>query len=390
MTENRKLKARVRDRMARTGESYTTAHRHVVSDRSTAGIPGVVAGYEGFDDHTHRPSALASRMLTQAGCDVSETTACGLGGGIGFLYAVFEYKQLDHPLLTIVAQHHPAPWLETAAGHLGVTTLTQHSSASRAAVGKLEKVLADGKPAQVLVAKGELPWHPAGSPMEAADPYAVVVAGTRDGSFLVDDVPGGPRLVDGDVLGRAWAAHRKGRHEMTTVAEVPDRPDLARAVRQAVALTADHLTGPVLGNAFDVNFGLSGMARLAKDLRDTRTRSGWTARFSDEPGFRYVTARLAECLTSAYTAPGGTRPLYSAFLSEASALLDSPETAGAAEEIAASGRQWQALADLASTASESPLPDRPDEVFAELAEHVDAAAAHEGRAVEALRQALSR
>jgi hypothetical protein len=154
-------------------------------------------------------------------------------------------------------------------------------------------------------------------------------------------------------------------------------------------LTADHLTGPVLGNAFDVNFGLSGMARLAKDLRDTRTKSGWTARFTGEPGFRYVTARMAECLTSAYTAPGGTRPLYGAFLSEASALLDSPELAGAAEEIAASGRQWQASAGLASKASESPVPARPDEVFAQLADHVDAAAAHEGRAVEAIRQALS-
>lgn len=388
MTENRKLKARVRDRMARTGESYTTAHRQVVSGRSPE-VPGVVAGYDGFTDPTHRPSALASRMLTQAGCDVGETMACGLGGGIGFMYAVFEYKQLDHPILTIVAQHHPAPWLETAAGRLGVSTLTQHSSATRAALGKLEKALADGQPAQLLVAKGELPWHPAGSPLEAADPYAVVVAGTRDGSFLVDDVPGGPQLVEGDVLGGAWAAHRKGRHEMTTVAEVPAETDQPSAVRKALTLTADHLTGPVLGNAFDVNFGLSGMGRLAKDLRDTRTKSGWTARFSDEPGFRYVAARLAECLTSAYTAPGGTRPLYGAFLSEASALLDSPELADAAGEIAASGAQWQALADLASQASESPMPTRPDEVFAELADRVDAAAAHEGRAVEAIRQALS-
>jgi hypothetical protein len=349
----------------------------------------VVAGYDGFTDHTHRPSALASRMLTQAGCDVTETMACGLGGGIGFMYAVFEYRQLDHPLLTIVAQHHPAPWLETAAGHLGVTTMTQHSSATRAAVGKLEKALADGKPAQILVAKGELPWHPAGNPMEAADPYAVVVAGTRDGSFLVDDVPGGPQLVDGDVLGLAWAAHRKGRHEMTTVAEVLDRPDLASAVRQALTLTADHLTGPVLGNAFDVNFGLSGMARLAKDLRDARTRSGWTARFSDEPGFRYVTARLAECLTSAYTAPGATRPLYAEFLEQASGLLDAPRLKSAAEAIASSGAEWQAIADKARAAAEEhPSAASPGEVFTELARHVDTAADHELRAVELIRLAV--
>ena len=47
---------------------------------------------------------------------------------------------------------------------------------------------------------------------------------------------------------------------------------MASAVRQALTLTADHPTGPVVGNAFDVNFGLRRMARLAKDLRDTRTR----------------------------------------------------------------------------------------------------------------------
>lgn len=36
------------------------------------------------------------------------------------------------------------------------------------------------------------------------------------------------------------------------------------------------------------------------------------------------------------------------------------------------------------------MPARPDEVYAELADHVDAAAAHEGRAVESIRRALSR
>ena len=36
----------------------------------------------------------------------------------------------------------------------------------------------------------------------------------------------------------------------------------------------------MLGNAFDVNFGLSGMGRLAKDLADTRTAEGWWKRGS--------------------------------------------------------------------------------------------------------------
>lgn len=390
MTENKQLKARVRARMARTGESYVTAHRHVVAGRDTdRDVPGVVPGYAGFTDVTHRPSALASRLLGQAGCAVDETLACGLGGGIGFLYAVFEYKQVDHPLLTIVAQHHPQPWLEAVAEHLEVPLTTQHSSSGTAALRKLEEALAAGSPAQLLVSRGELPWHADGLPEEAADPYPVVVAGSRDGSFLVDDLPGGPQVISPEDLARAWTAHRKGRHQLTTVAAAPPSIDLAAGVRRALRLTVEHLTGPVLGNAFDVNFGFSGMAKLAAEMREPRKKAGWAARFGEPGRFAYATARLAECLTTAYTAPGATRPLYAEFLTEAAGLLDSPDLAGAAEAVAASGEEWLALAEEARAAAREGAGSRePSEVFAALAEHVDAAAEHERRAVELVDQAV--
>jgi hypothetical protein len=348
-----------------------------------------VDGYEGFAGYTHRPSALTARLLTHGGCEVSEALACGLGGGIGFMYAVFEYKQVHHPLLTIVAQHHPAPWLETVAGHLGIRLATQHSSSTTAALGKLDKALATGTPAQLLVAKGQLPWHPDGAPEEAADPYAVVVAGARNGAFLVDDQPGGPQVIEREDLARAWSAHRKGRHAMATVAEVPSNVELAEGVRAALRMTADHLTGPVLGNAFDVNFGLSGMAKLVTELREPRKKSGWTSRFGDPAKFGYANARLAECLTSAYTSPGGTRPLYAEFLEEASDFLDAPNLGSAAEAIASSGAEWHAIADTARAAAEGdPSSASPGEVFTELARHVDAAAEHELRAVDLIRLAV--
>jgi hypothetical protein len=55
----------------------------------------------------------------------------------------------------------------------------------------------------------------------------------------------------------------------------PSDLDLAAAVRQAIATTIAHLTGPVLGNTFDVNFGFSGMAKLAEQLRDGKGKTGW-------------------------------------------------------------------------------------------------------------------
>jgi hypothetical protein len=154
-------------------------------------------------------------------------------------------------------------------------------------------------------------------------------------------------------------------------------------------MTADHLTGPVLGNAFDVNFGLSGMAKLATELREPRKKFGWTSRFGDPAKFAYATARLAECLTSAYTSPGGTRPLYAEFLEEASDFLDAPHLRSAAEAIASSGAEWQAIADAARAAAEGdPSSASPGEVFTELARHVDAAAEHELRAVDLIRLAV--
>lgn len=73
--------------------------------------------------------------------------------------------------------------------------------------------------------------------------------------------------------------------------------DVQSAASRAVATTHAHLTGPVLGHAFDVNFGLSGLARLRDDLTDTSTKRGWARRFGTGPAFEAARLRLAECLT---------------------------------------------------------------------------------------------
>lgn len=340
MTDNNALKKLVRTRMAEHGESYTTAHR-IVTSRKTASTPrGVVPGYPGFGFAQHHPSAKAAHLLGHAGIAVSEAMACGLGGGIGFLYAVFDYKTVDHPLLTIVAQHHPRPWLEAIAAHTGFEFGTVTSSSPKAALGKLDAVLGDGRPAQLVVGRGHLPWHDDVSPEEAADPYPIVVAGRANGTYLIDDVDSNPHALDAQQLGTAWAAHRKGRLAITTVVPPTGSID-GNAIRAALRTTAGHLTGPVLGNTFDINMGLSGMERFANDLRDRTTKAGWATRFAKPAGFAIGMSRLADCLTWAHTGPGGTRTLYAEFLDEAG-ITPSAGLAGR------SGQAWTALADTAA------------------------------------------
>ena len=98
MTEQHNLKKKVRERMERTGESYTSAHRSILAVRPNSRHPGSVPGYPAFGSEQHSPAALCRHMLAVNGVDVSEPMAFGLGGGIGFLYAVFEYKQVSHQL----------------------------------------------------------------------------------------------------------------------------------------------------------------------------------------------------------------------------------------------------------------------------------------------------
>src|SRR5687768_8507270 len=116
MTARRGLKKIVRGRMARTGETYSTALRAVA--RPTI---------------RHRESALVGFLLEDAGLDLSEPMVCGLGGGIGFMYAVFEYDAVPHPLLTIVMQHHPQPWAAAVFDRLGVPFEEGHSASPKTA-----------------------------------------------------------------------------------------------------------------------------------------------------------------------------------------------------------------------------------------------------------------
>lgn len=384
MTEQKSLKKLVRDRMARTGESYTTAHRHVTA-RHASVVPGVTPRYPGFGATAHQPSSLARHLLGQAGLDISEAMACGLGGGIGFLYAIFEYKEVDHPLLTIVAQHHPQPWLDAVTEHLRLPALqVVTSSAAKPALAKLDRALDEGSAAQLTVGRGLLPWHDADSPEEAADAYPIVVAGRDGDDYLVDDGTPEPLRISPDQLGIAWAAHRKGRFSVTTLKPIVAPVDLPDAIRSSLDTTIRHLTGPVLGNSFDVNMGLSGMARFVTELRDVTTKAGWMRRFGTPESFRIGMTRLADCLTWAHTAPGGTRPLYARYLTEAGPIAGL-NLADAAASATLAGDRWTAIADVAWSARDT----ADTSVFTRIADLADEALTAETTMVEQLRTALA-
>jgi hypothetical protein len=76
MTERRAFEARVRARMAETGQSYAQA----------AAI--LETGNPAHTVDTHPASALVVSLLRTEGIELAPELAFGIGGGIGFMYAV--------------------------------------------------------------------------------------------------------------------------------------------------------------------------------------------------------------------------------------------------------------------------------------------------------------
>jgi Domain of unknown function (DUF4872)/Butirosin biosynthesis protein H, N-terminal len=359
MTVRQSFKRLVRARMSRTGESYTTARRHVLARMSAESeptrYPGLLPGYASFGGGQHHASAALAHALDAVGVRAphtgeayTEAMLAGLAGGIGFMYAVFTYAG-ELPTMTVVARHHPEPFVPAALARLGVESATRHTSSPRTAERNLREALAAGCPVICTVDRGGLPWHgqPACAPY--ADPYDVMVCGIDDdgGQVWIDDetVRANPLpLADFEA---AWAAHRKSRHALLPVRPPAREVDLAAAVRDAVTTTCAHLTGPVLGNSFDVNFGLSGMRRLAEQLADPTGKMGWASRFADPRALFVGLRRLHDCLEVEYTGPGATRPLYAAFLTEAADVVGEPAYDEAAGLFARSGELWSAVAAAA-------------------------------------------
>ncbi|WP_436501136.1 DUF4872 domain-containing protein [Actinokineospora sp. HUAS TT18] len=356
MTRQKNLKTLVRERMSRTGESYTTARRHIAAQAPRG---------------THAPSSLARDILRQldvvaphTGEPYTEAMLCGLGGGIGFLYAVFEYKGFPHPTMTIVAQHHPDPFVPAILSRLGCTVESTTTTSAKVADRRLTAALEADIPAVCTVDRSALPWLPQVDPA-FGDPVPVLVIDAGDTVHLSD----GHSLPRAD-FEAGWAG--KHKHALMTVTGAPTA-DLPTAIRAAVDTTAGHLTGPVLGHAFDTNFGLSGMSRLVEALGDRTGRKGWTKLFGESA--EWVLRRLHDCLEREYTAPGATRPLYAEFLAEAGPVVGSAAYAEAAALYRTAGAQWSAVSARAL--------GRTDGAFDDLHELVGQAVSTERAAVAA-------
>ena len=294
------------------------------------------------------PGCLAHAGLTDpdGGAPFTEAMLAGLGGGIGFMFATFDYSGLV--TTTLITRLHPGPYhqnmLDRAGADSTVSTTTSAAKAARA----LDEALDAEQPAICTVGSGALPWHGSSNPIEEAVEHLVAVIG-RDGDDLLVDDFGVVRRITADDLAAARAAVRKAKHHLVTVK--PGHPiDVGAAIRAAISDTNELLTS---GHAPDgipkswaKKFGITGMSTLAGLMRDHR-RAGWARLFADPANLFRALVRIHECLEVQFSSHGAGRLLYGEFCLEAAERVASDELARAGAAYLELGQTWAELADTA-------------------------------------------
>ena len=139
MTAHKHLKERIRARMARTGESYTTARRHVLN----ALPPAEYQLLGGVHPDTHAiAGVLANRGLLapHTGQPLSEAMVLGAGGGLGAGYILWEFKAHDSRSLVLGFRNswqYPDRWAKKACQRLGVPAAVHETGSAGKADGQV-------------------------------------------------------------------------------------------------------------------------------------------------------------------------------------------------------------------------------------------------------------
>ena len=242
MTDHKHLKARVRARMAKTGERYAAARAHVVGDPRGEGGAGSPPGPGAGADVNHLtgadPETTGLRILlthVDPGAPrLSEPLANVIAGGIGIGVFAFHYEQEGFSSFFLAGRHRwddARAYLAGAAERLGWVLGTAEASAAATADRRLRGALERG-PVIAWVDAASLGTR--GLPVEmAGGGYHTLVVHRIDdaaGSATVSDLTQRPCGLPRALLSaaRAGMAFREDSHFYATKVI----PPLRRAYRE--------------------------------------------------------------------------------------------------------------------------------------------------------------
>ncbi|HEY7592921.1 MAG TPA: DUF4872 domain-containing protein [Actinophytocola sp.] len=335
MPRQKNFKKLVRDRAAKTGESYTAARAHFVAPPPRPATDPDAAALT-------RALAAAGVLNPRDGKPFTEALVFGLGGGIGFQYMVFAYQgwtsiALDGRCNTLYFER--KGFIENACARLGVPLQVQQLPSPETAEKRLRAALAATPEVALTLDLVKLPGHPGDGPYVPYLPSPVTVS-EHGGDLAVTGLAGGRTTMSwADLIDARWSQHKKygGLFRLGTPA---NPPDVAAVTRDAIARTAECLLEPSK-SSFDANFGIPAIRKWARLLTDEKDAKGWPKLCPDDES-----RRLAMLSVSRGLGEAASRPQFAAFLAQAATLLGDARLAGSADTYDDLGRRWAKLVAL--------------------------------------------
>ena len=349
MTQQKHFKQRVRARMAKTGETYTTARRHVLATRTKGDnilresphFPGV------HPETTALRAALAHAGVKNphTGDPFTEAMVFGIAGGVGAGVFHFYYATADFASFYVAGRHswHDSDvYLKNACLRFGVTPTILESGAKKKAAANLADAVAATGCAIAWVDMGLLPYRGAPVGMEGGGYHVVTVYRVADGEALIGDLTDQPITITLNDLAEARARIKKQKNRVMTVAAPQQKIDLREAVRAGITACHDGLLHQRMKN-----FTLEAFKTWADRIHGSKGKESWEQVFP--PGHRLLQGlrSVYDFVEHYHTGGGLMRPLYAEFFREAAAALDDEAFVPLGEMYAELGRLWSDLADAA-------------------------------------------
>jgi hypothetical protein len=346
MTTHKHAKARVRARMARTGERYATARSHVMREAPGAAGAATPAVAEPAAPGTNAGAAALRSLLAAAGAPISEPLALVLGGGIGLGVFQFHYAAEDVATFFLAGRHRwdaDRAFIVESLRRAGCEPLVSEATSPTKADRQLREALAAGGPVVAWLDFAELGTRAYPAHHSGGGYHVVVVRDIDDarGVAHIDDLADGPLAVPLEDLARARGRIAKDRHRLVRLAPGARAEITPAALAAGLQATLDGFASPRTRN-----FGLDALDDLAARMRGDG-KGSWTAVFAH--GGQLLDALLAVHDGIELQGSGGglVRTPFAAGLQEAAAQGGTADPASLAEVAAtyqALGERWTALA----------------------------------------------
>lgn len=363
MTSQKQLKAKIRARMAKTGERYAVARRQVAGPihpgsspgQESESAPAVIDNGWALRGGTDPDAAALTNLLANRGVvgpdgPISESLVHLAANGIGAGYILWEFAHDDsrHVVLGFVHRwQYLDARLASATERLGIEIDWTRTGGAKTAAARLRGELANGNAVVIWPDRFHVGYWRLPEWLDGYGGHPIVAYAEVGDRIHVDDRTLAPLTVAGDDLDRARSRVGSYQHVMLAVRSSDRRIDgdvLRGAVRDGLRTTAANLAGK------STSFALPAFAKWSRMLVDDRAAKSWPNVFADRRALLGALLSVWEGISPAGMTGGHLRLLFADGLARAADLLDAPVLATEAERWVDIAAQWHDLADVAAPA----------------------------------------